>query len=290
VSLVAELADQMPVDERIDFIDAYAFHLPVIVISEYLGTPPEERYLVKKWSDDLSHTIFVGQDGMSTDQRTRLGEDAVRNFASYFSDLIRRRRVAPRDDLISRMVGAEENGDRLTEDEIISQCILMLFAGHETTANLLANGVVAFHDHPDQWQHLRSNPALARPAVEEMLRYDGPIGAQGRWAKTAFELQGRRIAENDRLMLVQWAANRDPDAFERPVEFDITRVKIRHLGFGHGIHTCLGSPLARIEVQETLRHFAGRYRSIEAATSPLRYKPTLTSRALTGLEVVLRRS
>lgn len=288
IDLVQELTEALPRDERIDFIDRFSFHLPVIVISEYLGTPAEERHLVRKWSDDLSHTIFVGQDGMSAEERSRLGEDAVRNFADYFGDIIRQRRARPADDLISRMVAVEEEGDRLTDDEIISQCILMLFAGHETTANLLANGMVAFHDHPRQWQNLREEPALSRPAVEEMLRYDGPIGAQGRWAKTAFELHGKQVSENDRVMLVQWAANRDPEMFERPDEFDITRKKIRHLGFGHGIHTCLGSPLARIEVQETLRHFAGLFSAVEVATEPLAYKPTLTSRALTGLDVVLR--
>jgi cytochrome P450 len=290
VQLVSELAAELPTEEPIDFIDRFAFHLPVIVISEYLGTPPEERHLVRKWSDDLSHTIFAGKDGMSPEERSRLGEDAVRNFAAYFGDLITSRRKEPRDDLITRMVEAEIDGDRLTDDEVISQCILMLFAGHETTANLLANGMVAFDDHPQQWQHLREDSALARPAVEEMLRYDGPIGAQGRWARTSFEFEGRQVKENDRMMLVQWAANRDPDMFERPDEFDITRSKIRHLGFGHGIHTCLGSPLARIEVQETLRHFSRLYASVEVATSPLNYKPTLTSRALESLDVVLHPS
>lgn len=288
IQLVDELVLDLPRDEPFDFVDRFAFHLPVIVISEYLGTPPEDRYLVKKWSDDLSHTIFVGQSELSAADRSNLGEEAVRNFAAYFQEVIDARRADPRDDLISRMVLVEENGDRLTDDEIISQCILMLFAGHETTANLLANGMVAFNDHPEQWQHLRSDLDLSRPAVEEMLRYDGPIGAQGRWAKTSFDFKGRQIEENSRLMLVQWAANRDPEMLERPDEFDITRKRIRHLGFGHGIHTCLGSPLARIEVQESLRHLASRFSSVEVATSPVRYKPTLTSRSLVALDVVLR--
>jgi cytochrome P450 len=288
VQLVTELTEGLPRDVEVDFIDEYAFHLPVIVISEYLGTPPEERYLVKQWSDNLSHTIFVDKDGTPAAERRRLGEDAVRNFARYFGDLIDARRRDPREDLITRMVQAELDGDRLTDDEVISQCILMLFAGHETTANLLANGMVAFAQHPQQWQHLREDHALSRPAVEEMLRYDGPIAAQGRWARTSFDFEGRQISENDRVMLVQWAANRDPDMFERPDDFDITRSRIRHLGFGHGIHTCLGSPLARIEVQETLRHFAQHFSSIQVSTEPLQYKPTLTSRALTGLSVVLR--
>ena len=290
VDLVGELVRELPRDEPFDFIGQFAFHLPVIVISEYLGTPPEDRYLVKEWSDDLSHTIFAGQSGLTAAERAELGEKAVRSFAAYFQDIIDARRVNPRDDLVSRLATVEVDGDHLTDDEIISQCILMIFAGHETTANLLANGMVAFGDHPEQWQHLRSSLDLCRPAVEEMLRYDGPIGAQGRWATTSFEMAGRQIQENDRLMLVQWAANRDPEKFERPDDFDITRQRIRHLGFGHGIHTCLGSPLARIEVQESLRHLATHFRAVDIATDPLRYKPTLTSRALEGLEVVLRSS
>jgi hypothetical protein len=225
---------------------------------------------------------------MSAEERASRGDSAVREFAAYFTDIIRQRRADPRDDLISRMVAVEDDGDRLSDDEIISQCILMIFAGHETTANLLANGMVAFDRHPRQWQLLRHDPGLAKPAVEEMLRYDGPIGAQGRWARTSFEFRGKQIRENDRLMLVQWAANRDPEMFDHPDSFDITRSKIRHLGFGHGIHTCLGSPLARIEAQETLRHFAAEFAAVEVATEPLRYKATLTSRALTGLDVVLR--
>ncbi|MEU0482589.1 cytochrome P450 [Streptosporangium sp. NPDC006013] len=286
--LVHELTAGLPRDEPFDFIESYAFHLPVIVISEYLGTPPEERLLVKKWSDDLSHTIFAGQDGMSAQERARLGEEAVRGFADYFGDIIRARRSAPRDDLISRMVQAGKGADALSDDEVIAQCILMIFAGHETTANLLANGMVAFDRHPSQWRALRERPELARPAVEEMLRYDGPIGGQGRWARTSFEFGGKSIAESDRVMLVQWAANRDPEMFADPDVFDITRQKIRHLGFGHGIHTCLGSPLARIEVQETLRHFATEFAALDVVTDPLRYKPTLTSRALVTLEVVSR--
>jgi cytochrome P450 len=163
----------------------------------------------------------------------------------------------------------------------------MLFAGHETTANLLANGILAFHRNPEQWQLLREQPGLARTATEEILRFDGPIAAQGRWARTSFEIRDKAIQENDRVLLVQYAANHDPEVFEQPERFDITRSPNRHLGFGHGIHTCLGSPLARIETQESLKLLAGRYGAVEVVTDPARYKATLNSRSLEELQVRL---
>ncbi|GGM87219.1 cytochrome P450 [Dactylosporangium sucinum] len=286
--LVREYAAGIPDGAPFDFINRFAFHLPVTVISEYLGARVEDRHLIGEWSEDLGHTIFAGKNGMTADERARLGERAINNFIAYFTEIIEDRRRSPRDDLISRLVRAEPDGDPLTHEEIVAQSIVMLFAGHETTTNLLANGMVAFARFPEQWRNIRKDPALVRPATEEMLRFDGPIGAQGRWARTSFEFGGKAIRENDRVMLMQWAANRDPEAFEDPDTFDVTRKRIRHLGFGHGIHTCLGSPLARIEVQETLRYLTGRYVSVELATEPLTYKPTLTSRSLTKLDVVLQ--
>jgi cytochrome P450 len=288
IQLASELIDGLPQDEDFDFVDLFSFHLPVIVISEYLGTPIDARDQVRQWSDDLSHAIFVrAQDGVPSQDRNALGERAIENFANFFRQVIGERRARPKDDLISRMTQVSDGGDALSDDEIISQCILMLFAGHETTANLLANGVSAFHRNPEQWDLLRDQPELAKSATEEILRYDGPIAAQGRWAKTSFEIRDKRIEQNDRVLLVQYAANHDPAVFDSPEQFDIRRTPNRHLGFGHGIHTCLGSPLARIETQESLKLLAGRYSAIEVVTEPVRYKPTLSSRSLEELRVRL---
>jgi cytochrome P450 len=289
VQLVSDLIEALPENEPFDFVDRFSFHLPVIVISEYLGTPADAREEVRIWSDDLSHAIFVrAEDGVPTKDRNAMGERAIANFADFFQSVINERRASPRDDLISRMTQVNDGGDALTDDEIISQCILMLFAGHETTANLLANGIAAFHSNPSQWQRLRDQPELARSATEEMLRFDGPIAAQGRWARTSFEIRDKTIKENDRVLLVQYAANHDPEAFEHPERFDISRTPNRHLGFGHGIHTCLGSPLARIETQESLKQLSERYRAVEVVTDPVRYKATLNSRSLEALQVQLR--
>jgi cytochrome P450 len=288
VELAGGLIDELPQDAPFDFIEQFSFHLPVIVISEYLGTPPEARNEVRKWSEDLSHTLFVkAKDGVPGKDRAALGESAIAGFAGFFQEIINERRARPKDDLISRMTQVRDGEVAFSDDEIISQCILMIFAGHETTANLLANGVVAFDRNPDQWQLLRSRPELAKSATEEMLRYDGPIAAQGRWARTTFEIRDKTIKENDRVMLVQYAANHDPEAFEDPERFDITRTPNRHLGFGHGIHTCLGSPLARIESQESLKLFSQRFSALEVITKPPRYDATLTSRSLEQLDVRL---
>jgi cytochrome P450 len=290
VSLVDELVAGLPREEPFDFIDSFSFHLPAIVISEYLGTPPEDREYVKKLSKDLSAMIFVqAQKGSPREDRVAMGESAIAGFVDYFQAVIDDHKGNLCDDLISRMLTVEEDGESLTDEEIISQCILMLFAGHETTANLLANGMVAFDQFPDQWQALRAEPGLARGATEEMLRFDGPIAAQGRWARSDFALHDKEIKQGDRVMLVQWAANRDPDQFADPDRFDITRTPNRHLGFGFGIHMCLGAPLARLEVDVALQELSRRFERIEIATDPVKFTSSLTSRTLSHLDVVLPR-
>ena len=181
--------------------------------------------------------------------------------------------------------GTSENGERLSEDEIIANAALMVFAGHETTMNLLANGIVAFHNFPKQWELLRANPDLARTATEEILRFDGPIRALGRWAKESFDFHGQQIEAGERVLLVQHGANRDPAAFKDPDTLDITRWPNRHAAFGQGIHTCLGAPLARLEVVEALGYLASQFRSIEVTTPKLEYNPTMVSRSLKELQV-----
>jgi cytochrome P450 len=286
VELANALIDELP-GEPFDFIESFSFHLPAIVISEYLGAPPEARSQVRAWSEELSHSIFVrAEKGVPAADRAARGERAVAQFASFFRELIADRRASPRDDLISRMTQARDGDWSLTDDEIISQCILVIFAGHETTANLLANGVAAFHQCPDQWELLQSRPELAKSAVEEIIRFEGPISAQGRWARSPFTLRGREIDQNSRVLLVQSSANRDPEVFANPDSFRIDRTPNRHLGFGHGIHTCIGAPLARIEATEALLLLSRRFARIEV-TDPARFKAMLNGRALQGLQVRL---
>ena len=280
--LVHDLAQPLREGQPVNFLSGFAFTLPVVVISEFLGIGPQYREDVRKWSEDLAGVIFVGGD---QETKYRRAEDAMRNLADLFRPLVRSRMQDPLDDVLSALAKPDDNGDRLSEEEIIANAALMIFAGHETTMNLLANGMVAFNKFPEQWKLLRDNPDLAPKATEELLRYDGPVRGLGRWAKESFEFHGQQLTEGDRVFLIQHAANRDPAAFTDPDRLDITRWPNRHAAFGQGIHTCLGAPLARLEVQEALTHLASLFSSIEVVTPQLRYHRTMVSRSLKALEL-----
>jgi cytochrome P450 len=281
--LVTELVEPLRGREDVDFLNEFAFTLPVVVIAEYLGVPAEAREDIKRWSDDLGGVIFVRGDD---DQRLARAEKACEELAAFLRPILEQRRRAPQEDLITGMLQAEDDdGDRLTEEEIIANVILMVFAGHETTMNLLANGIVAFEEHPEQWARLHREPDLGRSAAEELLRYDGPIRAMARWAREPLELGGRQIQANDRVLLVQSAANRDPRVFADPDRLDIARRPNRQLTFGQGIHTCLGGPLARLETAEAIGHLAAQFARVEVLTEELRYQPTIVSRSLRELRV-----
>jgi cytochrome P450 len=280
--LVAELIEPLRAGGEADFLARFAFTLPVVVIGEYLGVPARGRDRLRQWAQDLGAVIFVsGND----DDRMRKGEEAMGELADFLRPVIRDRRAEPRDDLLSGMVQAQDRGDFLSEDEVIANAILMVFAGHETTMNLLANGIVAFAEFPEQWARLRDDPSLAPGATEEILRYDGPIRAMARWAREPMRLRGHDIAAGDRLLLVQYAANHDPARFADPGRVDITRWPNRHTTFGQGIHTCLGAPLARLEAQEAFGALAAQFSHLEIAEDPLRYVPNIVSRSLRGLHV-----
>lgn len=282
--LVPELVEPLRGRDRVNFLAEFAFTLPVIVIAEYLGLPAEARQLVREWSDQLGAVIFV--QGNNKDRFVE-GERAMHGLVDLIRPVVRARRAEPRDDLISAMVHAEVDGDRFTEDEVIANAVLMVFAGHETTMNLLANGIVAFDAAPEQWQSVRRDARASRMAVEEVLRFDGPIKALARWAREPLKIGGQQVQTNDRVLLVQHAANHDPVVFASPEQFDVSRWPNKHVGFGQGIHTCLGAPLARLEAQEAYSYLAEAFSSVEVLTSNLRYDPNLVSRALQGLEVRL---
>ena len=211
-------------------------------------------------------------------------------LVEFLRPIVRDKRTNPKNDLLSGMVQAEERGDFLSEDEVIANAVLMVFAGHETTMNLLCNGMVAFSRFPEQWQRLRDEPPLAASATEEVLRYDGPIRAMARWAKEPFDLGGHQIAEGDRLLLVQYAANHDPAGFADPDRLDIGRSPNRHAAFGQGIHTCLGAPLARLEAQEAFRALSAAFPSFDICETQLDYVPNLVSRSLQQLHITFHSS
>ncbi|BBX65159.1 polyketide biosynthesis cytochrome P450 PksS [Mycobacterium saskatchewanense] len=282
--LVRELAAPLRGRDRVNFFAEFAFTLPIIVIAEYLGVPASRRLELRSWSEDLGAVIF---SEAANPDRFATGEQAMTALVELIRPIVRQRAENPADDLISAMVHAQLDGDRFTEDEIIANAVLMVFAGHETTMNLLANGIVAFNGFPEHWHRLADDDRAARTAVEEVLRFDGPIRALARWAKEPLQLGGKHIMRYDRLLLVQHAANHDPRAFHEPEHFDPLRWPNRHLGFGQGIHTCLGAPLARMEAQEAFAYLAAEFAPIEVLTTELTYNKVVVSRSLRNLDVRL---
>ncbi len=276
--IVDELLSAVAARRQMEFIHDFAFHLPVIVISEYMGVPPEDREQVKEWSDETSRIFFIRADEPDRRERSQKG---LQQLLEYFEPLIYDRRRHPKDDLITALVQAEERGDLLSH----ATCTVLIFAGHETTTNLLANGLVALTEHRDQWERLQQDPSLIRPAVEELLRYDGPVKATFRWVKTDTELGGKELRAGDRMLAVLAAANRDPRKFAQPDDLDIGRVPNPHVAFGHGIHICLGAPLARLEAQEAFLALSQRFPQIRLADRPREYHRTIVARALKELWV-----
>ncbi|GLY79828.1 cytochrome P450 [Actinoallomurus iriomotensis] len=279
---VSAIVDELlaGLDGEVDLIAGLAHPLPVIVISEMLGVPPEDEERFKDWSDALARGLdpdFV----VPPDELTHR-DQAREEFAEYFRELAARRRAAPGDDLLSGLVAIEE----LTEDDLIATCVLLLVAGHETTVNLIANGTLALLRSPDQLAWFRDHPDEAAAAVEELLRYDPPVQLSARVALEDAEIAGQRIGRGEPIMLLLGAANRDPEVFTDPDHLNLTRWLTeapRHLAFGQGIHFCLGAPLARIEGQTALT--ALMRREVTLMPGPLRYKDNLILRGLAELPV-----
>jgi cytochrome P450 len=263
--LTNELLDQA--GERFDLIDALAYPLPVIVIAELLGIPTSDRGLFRTWAD-----VLIGQD---VDPDQALGEvsektlmavaPTVREMNAYFLDYIRSRRAGPGSDLTSKLVQAEVDGERLADEEIIGFVGLLLIAGHITTTATLGNSVVTFQENPDAVAEVRADPTLLPAAIEEVLRVRTPFPRLGRITKVDTEVGGVRIPAGQIVLPWLAAANRDQRVFTEPHRFDIHRAPNPHLTFGHGIHFCLGAPLARLEARVALRLLLERYRDVEVA-------------------------
>lgn len=261
-ALAAWLLERIGGRREIDFVADFAGPLPALVIMAMLGVPREALARVKQLSDEMA--LFIGSSRMSP-EKYDIAERATREMAGFFRELIEERRRAPREDLLSQLVRLEDGGDRLTEDELVASCILLLFAGHETTTNHIANGLLALLRFPEALEALRADPALAPRAVEELLRYDGPSGAQVRVVKVAQALRGRALAPGERVFLMLNAANRDPEAHADPDRLDFERAGPAHLTFGFGLHICLGFPLARMEGQVALPAVLAHWKRIELA-------------------------
>lgn len=261
-ALVDELLDAVAPAGRMDVIADLANPLPVIVIGELLGLPREDRHLLKAWSDML--VGFLGATRITPEMFT----EAVRGIVSmedYLRQVIAERRKRPGEDLISRLLAAEEQGTLLSEQELLSTCTLVLFGGHETTTNLIGNAVNALLEHPDQLEVLRREPGAVVSAIEEVLRFDSPLQRQMRLTSEDIVVGGQRIPQGQRVVLMIGSANRDPAQFPEPDRLDVRRQDNRHLTFGMGAHFCLGAPLGRLEAQlalgTLLRRFPGLSRT-----------------------------
>jgi hypothetical protein len=287
-AIVDELLAHITPGKPIDFVQTVAFPLPVLVVSEILGFPAADRDQVKLWTTDVALPFFLAL-GMDAREKWARAEQAAKEFGAYARGLIQERRKQPRDDLISAMVQAEHRGDFLNEDEVVANTVLLMIAGHETTSNLLANGLLAFMRHPAQIELLRREPDRIGAAVEECLRYDPPVTATVRWAKEDLELAGKQITAGQKLLLALASANRDPEQFTDPDRFDITRgvTPQQHTAFAVGTHYCLGAPLARLEGEVAFATLFQRFQRFTLATDTPVYKPMVIARALESLPVVM---
>lgn len=266
----------------VDLIDAFAFPLPTTVICELLGVPEDDRGEFREWS----HTI-VNVSGVIDPERARVDSAAM---AAYLGKLIARKRAHPEPDMLTALVQATDDGDMLTEVELISMAFLLLVAGHETTVNLISNGTLALLRHPEQRARLAADPALLPAAVEELLRFEGPVNlATLRFTLAPFTVGGVTIPKDEFVMVAIASANRDPERFPEPERLDLHRDGGGHIGFGHGIHYCVGAPLARLEGEIAFGRLLSRFPGMRLAVDPgeLVWRPSTLVRGLDTLPVLL---
>jgi cytochrome P450 len=278
--LAAELLDELEGRAQFDFIAAVARPLPSRVIALLLGIDVADQAEFIAWSDDLA--AFVGAP-MPTLEQARAAQRSLLALVRYFDALLPARRRAPADDLVSRLVAAEAAGTIRTTAELLAQCAMLLFAGHETTRNLLGNGLHALLAHRDQWARLRREPELMPGALRELLRYDSPVQYTGRRVATEFELHGQRLRRGELVIALIGAANRDPARYDDPDAFDITRREGSHLSFGSGPHVCIGAGLSLMEADIAFRHLLQRWPDLRLLDGEARRNGNAALRGLSAL-------
>jgi cytochrome P450 len=282
--IVDRLLERAQRQGGMDVIEDLAYPLPVTVICEMLGVPVDDHASIRGWSADIARSLDV--IGLPSDPSIAdRGRVARRALADYFRALVPVRRARPQPDLLSGLLAAEEQGDKLTEPEVIAMCLLLFIAGHETTVNLIGNGALALLRHPDQLARLRADPALIPNAIEELLRYDSPVQRTARITTTDVEIDGRPIAKGAMVVTALGAANRDPAQFPDPDRLDVTRRDVRHISFGYGIHFCLGAPLARVEGQIALGTLLRRAPGLGLAEPSPEWRESSVLRGLKRLRV-----
>ncbi|MEC0125463.1 cytochrome P450 family protein [Paenibacillus pabuli] len=278
-----DLLDNLHSEEKMNLIDEFAFPLPIIVISEILGVPLEDQDKFRLWSNTIIDATSAENDDVF--------EQHAQEFIDYLNAWFAKVREQPGDDLISQLVVAEESGEQLSEKELLSVVALLIIAGHETTVNLIGNGVLALLEHPDQRDLLLKQPELIHNAVEEMLRYNGPVEfSTSRWASEDIEFHGHNIAEGELVIVALDSANRDEEKFKDADVFDITREKSSHLAFGKGIHLCLGAPLARLEGEIAISTLLRRFpeMQLQADVNELEWRSGMIVRGVKEIPIRLK--
>ncbi|MDW5329424.1 cytochrome P450 [Plantactinospora sp. KLBMP9567] len=276
--LAEQLLDGIADAEQVDLIDRFAFPLPIQVICELLGVPAEDQADFRSWTDAIV-TGPMNPAGLPP---------ALIAIVGYIRTLLAAKRQRPADDLLSALIAVHEQGDRLTDDELVSMVYLFLIAGHETTVNLIGNGMLLLLAEPQRWARVVAEPALLPGTIEEVLRYEGPVqNASFRTATEPVELGGRTIPEGASVLVALLSANRDPDRFPEPDRWDLDRPPTPNLAFGHGIHYCLGAPLARLEGQIAFGALARRFPDMRLAVPPeeIGWRSSLLLRGLSALPV-----
>jgi cytochrome P450 len=283
-AIVSEILDRAQRAGGMEAVEDLAYQLPVTVIAEMLGVPPDDWPRFREWSREL----VVSLDPMLAADPERLaGFIAAReSLSAYLDGIVRLRRLDPRDDLISALIRVEEGGSGLTQRELIAMLVLLLVAGHETTVNLIGNGLLALLLHPEQLNHLRAEPELIETAVEELLRWDSPVKLSARVVLRDGEIGDKEVRKGELLLGMLGAANRDPEQFPDPDRLDLGRRPNQHLAFGRGIHFCLGAPLARLEGQVALGALVARFPRLRLAGEAVR-GPTVTLRGLARLPIAV---
>lgn len=282
--LIDRLIEEQQTHGQVDIIHTFAHPLPAIVIAQMLGVPTADQPKFLGWSDDLA--VFGGSAAATLEMAQR-AQDGVRSMMDYFRPIVEDRRRAPQDDFVSLLVSAEEHGIGLSDEELLAQCTLFLVAGHETTRNLIGNGLLTLLQHPDQLTMLYNQPSLLKGALDEIVRYESPAQASARVATEDFELYGQSIKRGQTVLLLLGASNRDPERFSEPDRFDITRDEGRALSFGHGPHTCIGLALAYLESEIALGKLLQRLPNITLATETPQWMPSFLLRGLRELPVTI---
>ena len=280
------LLDEVESASEFDLMANLAALLPTVVIAEMIGVPTEDRQQFKEWSDKFARVL---EPNLTADELSVVFETG-QLFDEYFRGIVAEHRENPRDDLVSRLIEAEEEGDKLTEDEMIVTLRLLLVAGNETTTNLIGNGLKALLEHPEQMELLRERPELVDNAIEELLRYDSPVQVDGRTVLDEFQLDRHTLKPGRPISLLIGGANRDPEEFSDPETLDITREDAGNISFGRGIHHCLGAPLARLEGKIAFEALLERFDDISSGTRTPEYKPNIVLRGLKHLDIRVERA